>query len=320
LTPLTGGWKNGVKSRRGKSLPSRSPEPEGGATLGKGAGLFLLLLLLGTGASFAAASTPPAPSLPDLLRGMDRASYLYLDTALRFACSESIVEWTLGERRVHKYEYMFIFDKERGFQDYRMVVHKGQRRQVSPVAEGVRLFLERTYMWVLIFNRSRAEKYRYRILETDTVYGIPAVQVRFEPIPPYKVGFNDWIGTAWVDPSTFQILKVEATTTGDMEEKNRMEEDAKKLEISTGEGPGRSYRVEEVTTEFTVVKNGMRFPGTAKILSTLYYLPRRPQSLRPEMISENHSTQSYAKYRFYGVRTSEEVRQILSPSGKAKRP
>src|SRR5207249_1033092 len=78
------------------------------------------------------------------------------------------------------------------------------------------------------------------------------------------------------------------------------------------EGPGRSYRIERVTTKFSVLKNGMRFPGEVRLASTLYYLAKRPEGNRPNEASRIESKQSYTKYSFYAVRTSQEVRRILS--------
>jgi len=275
------------------------------------------VLVLVVCAALAAGEPPARASLQQILLGLDRASDLYLDTALRFACTEKVVEWDLGSPKVHKFEYLFVYDNSRGFQDYRMVVSKGQRQPANPVGLGVRLFLERPYMWVLVFNRTRQDKYHYQILGTENIGGIQTVQVRFEPIAPYKESVNDWFGTAWIDPSRYQIVRVEAMKTEDFEEQKRLEEDEKDKTLPPGEGLGRSYRIQRVSTDFTVLKNGMRFPGKAKVVSTLYYLPKRPKGPNPEVISEGHSTQTYSKYRFYGVRTFEEVQRILS---SAQRP
>ncbi len=281
---------------------------------------WLPALILGAGAALGAAAPPEQLYLEELLRGMDRATYLYLDSALRFACTETIAESMPGGRRVHRFEYLFVYDKGQGFRDYRTVVRKKQAEQVSPEHEGVGLYLERAYMWVLIFHGTRQARFHYQLAGGETVQGVPTLRVQFEPIPPCEEGINDWSGTAWIDPSTYQIVKVEASKTKDSEEAARMEKDADSILASPSEGPGRSYRVERAVTEFSVIKNGMRFPGEVRIRSTLYYLPRRPQSNVPEVISEVQSKQSYSKYRFYGVRTFEEVQELLSPGKAPARP
>ena len=276
-------------------------------------------LVLGLCTAFAAAAPPASPSLKQVLAGLDRTSYLYLDTALRFSCTETVVEWEIGKPRIHRFEYLFVYDQSRGFQDYRMVVSKGERQPANPTALGVRLFLERPYMWVLVFNRTRQNKYVYQLLGAEKVDGISTIRLRFEPIPPFKESINDWYGTAWVDPSTFQIVRVEAMKTKDVEEQEHLEQDRQSVNASPGEGPARSYRIEQVSTDFTVLKNGMRFPGKVKIVSTLNYLPKNRQDPGPIEASKAHSTQTYTKYRFYGVRTFEEVQKILSPDRKPSR-
>src|SRR5215471_18228675 len=80
----------------------------------------------------------PPPAIEDLLRGLDRASYLYLDTALKFACKERIVESGPGMRpRNHIFDYLFVYDKEKGFQDYRTQGSGEQSAQVNPIQLGV---------------------------------------------------------------------------------------------------------------------------------------------------------------------------------------
>src|SRR4030095_16819293 len=123
--------------------PSRAPIACGG----------WLVLLVASGATQAPAGTQAAPSLEELLQGMDRASYLYLDTALRFACTETIVEAGTGTKPVHRFEYLFVYDKEHGFQDYRMLRLGKDRLPVNPADFGVGLFLERAYLCGFLFKR-----------------------------------------------------------------------------------------------------------------------------------------------------------------------
>jgi len=288
----------------------------------------LLVLLVVAGATQAPGDAqPPVPSLEELLRGMDRASYLYLDTALRFACTETIVESGTGPKSVHRFEYLFVYDKEHGFQDYRTWRVGKDRLPVNPTDVGVGLYLERAYMWVLLFNRTRQEKYNYEMVNLETIEGVATVQVRFRPISPYKEGINEWIGTAWVDPSTYQIVKVEAMKAADFEALMAMQQNTGKdrplpeqgasshpadKSQRSQEGAGRFQRVEVVTTKFSVLKNGMRFPSEVKLVSTNYYLSS--EGRKPEEVSQVESKQSYTKYSFYAVHTSEEVKRLLSSS------
>jgi hypothetical protein len=262
------------------------------------------------------------PTITELVRGLNRASYLYLDEALRFTSKEKIVEWgSASQLKVHSYDYLFVYDKDKGFQDYRSTGSGKHSVQVNLQDERVHLYLERAYMWVLIFNRTRLDHYRYRIRGSEKLQDIDTIQVEFEPIPPYQNGLNDWTGTAWVDPATYQIVKVEAMKRRDIKEKEKMEKETEEFLTSPkGEGSANKYRIEKASTEFSVVKNGMRFPGSAEIVSTLYYLPYHPNDLKPQVVTEDHARQTYSHYRFYGVRTSEQIRDILRPKQESTSP
>jgi hypothetical protein len=65
--------------------------------------------------------------------------------------------------RLHRFEYLFFYDKEHGFQDYRTLRPGKDRRRVDPVEQGVGVFLERAYMRVLLVNRTRPGKVPYEL-------------------------------------------------------------------------------------------------------------------------------------------------------------
>jgi hypothetical protein len=241
--------------------------------------------------------SPPNPAI-GILRGLDKASQLYLDTALRFACQEKIVDQTTTSRRAYTFDYLYVYDDAHGYQDYR--TRGAAEDRVDPRSLGIRQFLERASMWVLVFNRTRFEQHRYRLAGGDRMHGVQAVMVEFEPLPPYKEGRNDWFGTAWVDPATHQLLHVEAMKSDDH---RRWEE------LKTGRRGTNHVTdwITEVVTDFEVVKNGMRFPSRATATSRRYLSGELP----PKSLREARSTQTYSKYRFYGVRTYEEVRSLL---------
>ena len=77
-------------------------------------------------------TTSEAPGLPELLMGMDRASRLYLDTALRFTCDETITEPLIGAPRIRHFEYIFVHEPDGSLQEYRTNKGKGVRPEVDP--------------------------------------------------------------------------------------------------------------------------------------------------------------------------------------------
>ncbi len=254
-----------------------------------------LVLFLRAPAAAEDEAAPPNPAVP-ILRGLDRASRLYLDNVLRFSCEEKIVEQSPGTKHAFTFDYLYIYDEARGYQDYRTRGGKSTE-PVDPRSVGVHQFLERGSMWVLIFNQSRFATHRYRLVGSGPMHGVDAVKVEFEPLPPYVEGRNDWFGTAWVDPNSYQLLHVEAMKAAD----HRLLQ-----EITKSHGPSPLLEwITEVATDFEMVKNGIRFPSRVTLTSRQYL------SGEGRPLHEARSTQTYSNYRFYGVRTSEEVRTLL---------
>jgi hypothetical protein len=276
--------------------------------LSRGRSLAVALLACGVG-TLRAAESPPVPELKELLAGMDRASRLYLDTALRFTCNETITQGFHTSR----YRYIFVYDDKKGHQDYRTRAGAGGGASaVNPSEDGFR-FLERSYFWVLSFNAKRQKKHHYIILGKEAWNGIDAILLRFEPIPPYREGINDWFGTAWVDPASFQILKVEAMRADYKTLWDQMLDQQVYPEETSLAITGNTTTIQKVSTEFKSLKNGMRFPSRSWIVQTRY----EPSGVGPKAygvrVAEEDTVQTYRRYRFYGVRTEEEVRSILAP-------
>ena len=247
------------------------------------------------------------PTIP-ILRGLDKASRLYLDAALRFACEEKIVEKSPGTKKGFTFDYMYVYDDAHGYQDYRTRGSKSTQ-PVNPRSMGVHQFLERGSMWVLIFNHSRFDIHRYRLAGGGPMHGVSAVKVEFEPLPPYAEGLNDWFGTAWIDPDSYQLLHVEAMKAADH---RRLEE----VTTMRAGSPQPSDWITEVVTDFEVVKNGMRFPSRVTLTSRRYLSGGGP----PRKVEEARVVQTYSEYRFYGVRTTEEIRDLLGKSPTSQTP
>ncbi len=259
------------------------------------------------------AAPSEAENLSQLLMGMDRASRLYLDTALRFTCDEKITGPFKGAHRVEHFQYIFVHEADGSLQDYRMNTGEDERPEVDPGKLGFHHFLKRAYFWVLVFNGSRQKHFRYEALGEAEALGVKARMIRFEPIPPYREAINDWFGTAWVDPETFQILKVEAMKADKRENWENLRRDLELLAAGDEEPAGRYYEIQTASTEFGMVKNGMRFPSRAEVVSSLYYLSKAILPDRASLAKEERTVQTYKRYKFYGVRTRDEVRSLLHP-------
>jgi hypothetical protein len=270
----------------------------------------LLALLVAVGAVRIHAQESE-PALPDLLSRLDRASRLYLDSVLRFSCDETITETGLSQA-IHRFNYLFIYDEKKGFVDYRTLSGRLKAKPVDPAGLGHR-YLQRSYLWVLVFHKTRQPLHRYRLEGREIFSGKDSWKVSFEPQKPFKEDLNDWFGTAWVDARTFQVLHVEAMRVDDHAAFVQMQQD--RLDAARGRPIPVSrwvVPVESVTTDFSVEKNGMFFPGETDIVLTKYTVPFDRAVMKKDTEVLNRTVQKYSHYRFFGVRDASEIRKVLS--------
>ncbi len=271
------------------------------------AAVALALLPGAAGITEATRSDPELPELDQVLRRLDRIGRLYRDNALRFTCNETItVRGTTG-KRVHKYRYIYVYDQRRGLLDYRT-----SRRGGKPLRnEETQAGLLRAYSWIWIFEAAKRDLYSFELTESREVLERPAIGVRFSPVPPYAADVNDWFGTAWFDRETFQPLRVEALTVEHQRRREKLEQSLRKAARSSKRYRS-SHLVEQVTTEFTAEKNGMRFPGDVLIRLTRYEVRGGGGSSGYREYPVYRLQQAYDDYRFFGVRTQAEIERILT--------
>ncbi len=279
----------------------------------------LLAILL----AMAAATQPPTEvgredtALSELLARLDGLADLYRDNALRFSCNETITYEPAGGpgRKVYELEYIYVYEKDEGLSDYRtrrgVHLKKGEAPQpVDLVTYGLPTFVQRAYSWVFIFERAKREMYKYRILGEEKVGGRMAAIVAFEPVPPFQTDLNDWFGSAWVDRETYQLLKVDAVKADQHLERMRFEVD---LEAGSEiEDPARARIITRISTEFSVQRSGMTFPESVIIHRSRYKAREEKKKMVLVEWPVARITQSYANYRFFGVRTRDEIRAIVS--------
>jgi len=233
---------------------------------------------------------------------MDKAASLYREAALKFSCRETI---HADEGKVLHYEYLYVIAADGTFHDYRTRV--GRSVEVSPRSIPAKHSLVRAYSWVFLFGRGFWRHVRYRILGTGQAMGRDAVLVGFEPIPPLIKEINDWIGTAWVEPETGRIVRVEAEAADDLETLRAAE-----AVLAPAGVARRRFLVRSVTTEFGVEKNGMRLPSQATVEIEEHLVPGRdgrPSSSRVKA----RTVQTYKDYRFFGVTAEEKQPPAVSP-------
>jgi hypothetical protein len=254
----------------------------------------------------------PAPGvaggtgLEGLLDRLGRVAGLYHDTALQFSCDEEITGTGLADAP-YRFEYIYVYSASQGLRDYRTVPGVNPPHEVDPNAYRIPQFLRRAYSWVFVFGAAARKHHRYAIVGEDNALGRAALKVTFEPIPPFRRDVNEWYGTAWVDRETFQILKVEALKREEQRKQRELEED---LASPPGNGRRKRHRIERVTTEFSVEKNGMRFPGKVAIALTEFVVPGEGAPFDESPVYRIE--QNYTNYRFFSVRTRDEIRALVS--------
>jgi hypothetical protein len=245
----------------------------------------------------------PDPSrLPEILDRLDRVARLYRDSALSFTCDETVTYFGRFDRRTDRFEYLYAFDDEKGLVDRRTPMGKGGKPDAAD-GEGVQHWgLSRAYSWVFVFQENLRDRYRFRIEREKKVLGRPAIAIGFDAVPPYEAGINEFNGVAWVDAESFQLLRVDAERATD-----------ESAEVSTDDpdAPEPYLAHERFVTEFGVLENGMRFPSKVTIHRSRIGEQGRPSydgsRARPILRVE----QQYRNYRFFGVRTTEEIRRAV---------
>ena len=256
----------------------------------------------------------PATGAPPTLSRLARVAELYRDTALSFACEETIEYRGKDSGRI-QFSYIFIHDENKKFRDYRTwrtgttAATKGE--EVDPANYRVPRFLQSAYLWAFVFRKDRQPHHSFFNLGKGEALGRPAVKIGFQPKDKLMKGWNDWTGIAWVDAETSQFLKVEAWTPEHWNRKVQMEADieAAPSEDLLWESP--RYDIETIVTEFSVVKNGMRFPGKVTIDRTVSTVLGGSRQWRTRDRDVHHVTQEYSKYEFFSVRTAEEIQRIV---------
>ena len=298
----------------------------------------VLLICAGLALALPAPVRAEAPSLEVLLGRLSRTAELFRDTTLQFACTEKIRWRGAGEPGNAAFEYVFVYDDEEGFKDYRTVPFLGKRRkappEVLPADHGVPWFLRSAYLWIFTFRESRQSLHHYRILGEEEVLGIKAVMIEFEPIPPMRPKVNDWYGIAWVDPALGQLLKVVAFEPDDYQTKRDFDNTVRGNMVDEVEAEYSS-----VTTVFTEKRNGLRFPGEVVLeharhrwrkkpeeVKTVYqreqgrYILREQPSGIPRRWVLFRVEQIYSNYQFFSVRTAEEVRDYILRRSRHRSP
>lgn len=286
--------------------------------------IIAVTFLTAAGSSIWPAHDPSDRRLAGILRRLTRVARLYRDTALKFACNEQVSSRGLG-RRTFTYGYVYEYDRAEGFRDYReqLTYVPPDKRDLGPPH-----FLKRAYSWAFLFSPGEQGWHHYWLVadqdDGEEALGRPAIKIRFEPNPPVVDGINQWYGHAWVDAETYQILKVESIHARDHNVYTRFQA-ALAEAARTGRQTRKPFLFDTYLTEFTVEKNGMRFPGRVVIERRRYQIVNPHSMKKYRAVRIFRIDQRYTDYRFFSIRTAEEILEIvltgqgLAPQSENKR-
>ena len=259
-----------------------------------------------------------ASELEPTLTRLARVAELYRDTALGFACQETIVYTGPASGRI-QFAYIFIKDEHGRLRDFRTwktgTTGKQRGQEVDPADYRVPRFLASAYLWAFVFRSDRQPLYSFRRLGEETVGNRTSVTIEFQPRGSVRKGLNDWAGYADIDSDTSQILRVEAYTPADWDRKGRRDADVLAAPYWDPRQIHPAYDVERIVTEFGFVKNGMRFPSHVEITTTrsTFMAGATHDVLRESTIRK--VTQEYSRFEFFSVRTSAEIMRFVSGEG-----
>ena len=274
-------------------------------------------LALACAVAGAMSAVAASPHGGDTLARLARIAELYHDTALGFACQETI-EYHGEESGRIRFAYIFTHEdgRLRDFRTWKMGTTAAQRGvEVDPEDYHVPRYLASAYLWAFVFRADRQPLHSFFNLGNDEALSRPAVKIGFQPKGAVQKGLNDWVGVAWVDRKTSQILKVEAWTPENWN--RRAERDADLAGARKRESRWESdwYDIESVVTEFSVIKNGMRFPGKVTITRTQSKVRGGKRDFPLVEHEVLRVTQEYSDYEFFSVRTAEQIDHFMAGEG-----
>ena len=259
--------------------------------------------------AFAATAVGAQPGtevdLDALLVRLDGTASAYAERSRSFSCQE-LIRWekkdTSGRK---KFGYVVVQGEDGVFDDYRTRLKQRKATipsRVRPEKFGVPSYLRSAYLWVFIFKRDRWPLHRYEIVGEEELFGRSAVVLRFEPLPPYREGLNNWFGSAWIDPETAQVLKVDAHRPEDHEELSKIE-----LHRAGEAASSWTYHVELISTEFEIEQREMRFPSRVELRQIGYDFTRGSDAWDVRERTLLSVYQTYSDYRFFDVRSTSET-------------
>jgi hypothetical protein len=265
-----------------------------------------------------------APDLAVTLRRLARVAELYRDTALKFSCSEYFrveksedfgADLRLLKRKPRGEPTFFLthfYDDDGKLNVHRATptsVRRARKDAVMPETQSLTADhpgIERPLFWIFLFEAGKDEVIEYDLLGRDEVFERPALKIGFKPKGRWIHDINDWVGTAWIDEETLQLLKVQGQHRSHIEARERL--DRLRSEVpSFLYGEEHTIPITHTETLFEHEKNGMRFPSQVITRTNTVTLSNKNEIEHSLWLSQ----QFIKNCKFYNVRTSDTIRQAI---------
>ena len=258
------------------------------------------------------------PSVEQLLEKLDRLAGLYRDNALRFTCNETIFFTNRGRPSIHKFRYIYRYSEEDEILvDYRVL--RGRKGELSEEKQerialenyGLQEYMLRAYSWVFLFSKELQPYQQFAIEGAGEWRGHPSILLRFEPVEPYRDDPDLWYGTAWIDRESYQLLHVEAIEAEEYDQYRMLQRNLAAEQDGSKPNYRGTFEYSVCSTDFDVVKHGMRFPGRNVIQRSKHHVMGGAGKGSASEERVYQVTQTYAKYQFFSVRTEEQIRSVI---------
>ena len=169
-------------------------------------------------------------------------------------------------------------------------------------------YLERPYNWIRFFSRESRQNYHYEVGPADSP---GRMLIRFRP---KEAGDDkDWYGAVVVDLESFQIVHAEALQSPDYWEERRMKHMLESPETPPADINERTFIVRTVSTDFSILEHGLRFPSRVEVSIYLHRVVGSGHSKRKKTAVASRIIQTYENYRFFDIDVMVDYVQSLNP-------
>ncbi len=199
------------------------------------------------------------------------------------------------KRRTYTYDYQLV-KKEVDFSERRILLEENGRKRNLENAGLPQLKYYSQYPFfgpVGFLSRYWQDHFKYSILGEETVNGERAVVIQAVPSEFREENFN--VGRIWVNGAS-QIMRVEWEPDSIQNYEDEI--------LSTPRGD--FHKTVRWSVDYTIEKNGIRFPGR-QLIQEIFYRDSPNSGIRQQAV-KRETRFDYTNYKFFVVDTNVDIR------------